>query len=192
LAFTWYLLATHPEVDAGLQEELERVLGGRTPVYADIAQLRYTRMIFEETLRLYPPAYSMGRTAIGPDVIGGVTVPKGAVVSISVYVTHRNPVLWPDPDRFDPERFSPERAAGRPRFAYFPFGGGPRICIGQGFAMTEALVVIASLAQRFRFSLAPGHTVQPLGLLTLRPKDGVWVTTAPRELAIRGRTAAAM
>jgi cytochrome P450 len=180
LAFTWYLLATHPEVDARLHEELEHVLGGRTPTYADVAGLRYTRMVFEETMRLYPPAYAMSRTAIGPDVIGGVKVPSGAIITIYPYVTHRNPALWPDPERFDPERFAPERAAGRHRFAYLPFGGGPRICIGQGFAMTEAMIAIASVAQRFRFSLAPGHTVQPIGLLTLRPKNGVWVRAEPR------------
>jgi cytochrome P450 len=181
LAFAWYLLATHPEVDARLHDELEQVLGGRAPGHADLGQLRYTRMVFEETLRLYPPAYSLGREATGPDVIGGVAVPKGAVISIYPYVTHRNPALWPDPERFDPERFAPERMAGRHRFAYLPFGGGPRICIGQGFAMTEAMLIIASVAQRFRFVLAPGHTVRPIGLLTLRPRDGVWVTAVRRR-----------
>ena len=193
LAFTWYLLAAHPEVDAALQEELERVLDGRAPTYADVAELHYTRMVFEETLRLYPPAYAMGRAAAGPDVIGGVTVPKGAIVSIYPYVTHRNPALWAEPDRFDPERFAPGRAAGRHRFAYFPFGGGPRICIGQGYAMVEAVIVIASVAQRLRFSLAPGRTVEPIGLLTMRPKNGVWVTAAPRQATsprqARGRSA---
>jgi cytochrome P450 len=191
LAFTWYLLATHPDVDARLQDELARVLDGRAPVCGDIAQLRYTRMIFEETLRLYPPVYQIGRTALGPDVIGGVTVPKGAIVTIHTYVTHRNPTLWPDPERFDPERFAPDHSAGRHRFAYLPFGGGPRICIGQGFAMAEAVVVIASVAQRFRFSLAPGRSVQPVGLFTLRAKDGVWVTAAPRQPAMRTGVAAA-
>ena len=191
LAFTWFLLATHPDVDAKLQEELARVLGGRAPEYADIALLRYTRMVFEETLRLYPPAYQLGRMAVGPDVIGGVKVPKGAVITIYPYVIHRNPALWPDPDHFDPERFSPERAAGRHRFAYLPFGGGPRICIGQGFAMAEAVVVIASVAQRFRFALAPGRSVQPVGKFTLRAKDGVWVTATPREPAKRTEAAAA-
>ncbi len=181
LAFAWHLLATHPEVDARLQEELERVLGGRAPSYADVAQLRHTRMVVEETLRLYPPAYAIGRTATGPDVIGGVKVPKGAVLTIYTYMTHRNPALWPDPERFDPERFAPDRAAGRHRFAYLPFGGGPRICIGQGFAMAEAMIIIASVAQRFRFSPAPGRTVQPIGLLTLRPRDGVWMTAAARR-----------
>jgi len=181
LAFTWYLLATHPEVDARLHAEIERILGGRAPTQADVAQLRYTRMVLEETMRLYPPAYSLSRTAIGADVIGGVTVPAGSIVVIYPYVTHRNPALWPDPERFDPDRFNPDRAAGRHRFAYLPFGGGPRICIGQGFAMTEAIIVIASIAQRYRFSLAPGHTVQPIGALTLRPKDGVWVYAVPRS-----------
>jgi cytochrome P450 len=192
LAFTWYLLATHPDVDAKVQEELARVLGGRDPVYADVTQLRYTRMVFEETLRLYPPAYQIGRMAVGPDVIGGVIIPKNAVVTIHTYVTHRNPTLWPDPERFDPERFTPERSADRHRFAYLPFGGGPRICIGQGFAMAEAVVVIASVAQRFRFSLAPGHTVQPIGLFTLRAKDGVWVTAAPRQPATHNAVVAAV
>ena len=180
LAFAWYLLATHPEVEARLHEELRDVLGGRPPEHADLVRLRYTRMVFEETLRLYPPAYAIGRAATGTDSIGGVTVPKGAAITIYTYVLHRNPALWPDPERFDPERFAPERAAGRHRFAYLPFGGGPRICIGQGFAMAEAMIVIASVAQRFRFSLVPGRSVQPIGLLTLRPKDGVWVTAAKR------------
>ena len=191
LAFTWFLLATHPDVDTRLQEELARVLGGRAPAYADIAQLRYTRMVFEETLRLYPPAYQLARMAVGPDVIGGVKVPKDAIIAIYPYVTHRNPALWPDPERFDPERFSPERAAGRHRFAYLPFGGGPRICIGQGFAMAEAVVAIASVAQRFRLTLAPGRTVQPVGKFTLRTKDGVWVTAEPRQQATRTEAAAA-
>ena len=185
LAFTWYLLATHPDVEARLQQELTSVLNGRAPAYADIAQLRYTRMVFEETLRLYPPAYQLTRTAIGADVIGGVEIPRNAVITIYPYVTHRNPALWPDAERFDPERFAPENAAGRHRFAYLPFGGGPRICIGQTFAIAEAVVIIASIAQRFRFSLAPGHTVQPVGLFTLRPKDGVWVTATPRKPAVR-------
>ena len=134
LAFTWYMLATHPEIEAKLQAELECVLGGRAPAYSDLPQLRYTRMVFEETLRLYPPAYSMGRTATGADMIGGVTVPKGSIVSIYPYVTHRNPALWPDPERFDPERFAPDRVAGRHRFAYLPFGVGARVCIGAHFA----------------------------------------------------------
>jgi cytochrome P450 len=185
LAFTWYLLASHPDVEARLQQELVTVLNGRPPEHADIARLRYTRMVFEETLRLYPPAYQIGRMAVAPDVIGGVTVPKGAFVTVYPYVTHRNPALWTDPDRFDPERFAPENAAGRHRFAYLPFGGGPRICIGQGFAVTEAVAIIALVAQRFRFTLDPGHTVQPIGLFTLRAKDGVWVTAAPRQPAVQ-------
>ena len=180
LAFTWYLLATHPEVEARLHDELDYVLGGRAPGYDDFSKLRYTRMVFEETLRLYPPAYVLGRSALREDVIGGVKVPKGTVISIYPYLLHRNPALWTDPERFDPERFAPEQASGRHRFAYMPFGGGPRICIGQGYAMVEAVVVIASVAQRFRFSVAAGRTVDPLGLLTLRPKDGVWVTAFPR------------
>jgi cytochrome P450 len=192
LAFVWHMLTMHPEVEARVQDELAQVLGGRVPAYADIPRLRYTRMVFEETLRLYPPAYALSRTALGPDVIGGVTVPKGAVISIYPYIIHRNPVLWDDPDRFDPERFAPDRVVGRERFAFMPFGGGPRICIGQGFAMAEALVVMVSVLQRFRLSAVPGRVVEPIGLLTLRPKNGVWVTAAARQGVGRKRVAASL
>lgn len=180
LSFTWYLLAQHPEAEAKLHAEVDRVLGGRMPGFADLADLKYTGMVFEEAMRLYPPVHTISRTAVGEDLIGGVRVLPGAIVSISPYVTHRNPHLWPDPQRFDPDRFLPEQVAQRHRFAYLPFGGGPRICIGNSFAMAEAQVIIASVAQRFRLRLAPDHVVQPIGLLTLRPKEGVWVTLDPR------------
>ena len=180
LSWTWYLLAQHPEAEARLHVEIDRVLGGRMPSFADLAELKWTRMVFEEAMRLYPPAYMLSRTAIGEDWIGGVRVPPGATITISPYVTQRNPKLWPEPERFDPERFSPEAVAQRHRFAYLPFGGGPRICIGNSFAVAEAQVIVAVIAQRYRLRLAPGHPVKPVGLVTLRAKDGILVTLEPR------------
>lgn len=180
LSWTWHLLAQHPEVEAKMRAELDRVLGGRAPTFADLAELKYTRMVFEEAMRLYPPAHTISRTAIGEDWIGGVRIPPGAVMIINIYVTHRNPTLWPEPENFDPERFAPEVIAKRPRFAYLPFGGGPRICIGNGFAVAEAMVILAVLAQRYHLRPAPGHEVKPIGLVTLRAKDGIWMTAAPR------------
>jgi cytochrome P450 len=180
LSFAWWLLAENPAAEARMHEEIDRVLAGRRPGFADLPNLRYTRMVFEETLRLYPPAHSISRRAVAADVIGGVTVPANSVITISPYVTHRNPELWPDPDRFDPERFAPDRAAARHRFAYLPFGGGPRICIGQGFAIAEAQVILASIAQSFRVKLVPGHKVEPRARVTLRPATGVLVTLEPR------------
>ena len=181
LSWTWYMLAQHPDAEARLHAEVDRVLGGRTPGLADLAELKWTRMVIEETMRLYPPAHAIARTAIGEDHIGGARIPPGASMSISMYVTHRNPNLWPEPERFDPERFTPEAVARRHRFAYLPFGGGPRICIGNTFALAEAQVIVATIAQRYRVRLAPGRAVEPIGLLTLRPKSGVWVTLEERS-----------
>jgi cytochrome P450 len=182
LSWTWYLLARHPEAETRLHDELDRVLGGRMPNFTDLAELKWTRMVVEEAMRLYPPAHAIARTAIREDRIGGVRVPTGATISISMYVTHRNPNLWPEPDRFDPERFAPAAVAQRHRFAYLPFGGGPRICIGNSFAIAEAQVVVAAIAQRYRLRLAAGHEVRPIARVTLRPKDGVWVTLEPRRM----------
>jgi len=175
LSWVWYLLARNPEAESLLHQEVDRVLGGRVPCYADLAELKYTRMVFEEAMRLYPPAHSIARTAVAEDRIGGVRVPAGANVTISPYVTHRSARYWPEPERFDPERFAPEAVARRHRFAYLPFGGGPRICIGASFAISEAQVIIASVAQRFRLRLDPAHKVVPIGYVTLRAKDGIRV-----------------
>jgi cytochrome P450 len=130
--------------------------------------------------------HTIARTALGEDRIGGVRVPAGAILTISIYVTHRNPTLWPQPERFEPERFGPAEVAQRHRFAYLPFGGGPRICIGNGFAMAEAQVIIATIAQRYRVRLAPGHEVQPIGLITLRAKNGIRVILEPRRTSVAG------
>ncbi|MCW5732067.1 MAG: cytochrome P450 [Alphaproteobacteria bacterium] len=180
LAWTWYLLARHPEVEARLHTEVDRVLGGRVPAFADLANLTYVRQVFEESMRLYPPAHTFNRMALGEDEIGGLRIPPGALITISPYVVHRNPALWPDPERFDPDRFAPEKAAGRPRYAYIPFGGGPRICIGNSFALFEAQVIIAMVAQRYRLALEPGHVVEPVGHITMRPKNGIMMRLLPR------------
>jgi cytochrome P450 len=173
LSWTWYLLSLHPAVEAKLHAELADVLGGRTPRYDDIADLRYARMVIEESMRLYPPAHTTGRQPLAADEILGHRIPAGAEVLIMPWLLHRKPQLWEEPERFDPERFSPERSAERPRFAYIPFGAGPRICIGAAFAMTEAILILATIAQRYRLHLKPGFPVEPQGLITLRPRYGL-------------------
>jgi len=176
LAWTWYLLALNPEAEQKLHDEISGVLGGRPPVATDVPRLSYTRMVIEESMRLYPPAWAISRNAIGEDEIGGYRVRRGTNMIICSFITHRHPAIWEAPERFDPERFSPERSAGRPSFAYLPFGGGPRICIGNGFAMTEAQLVLATVAQRYRLRLVPGHPVEPHPLITLRPRHGIQMT----------------
>lgn len=176
LAWTWYLLSMHPAVARELRRELQKVLGGRAPTVDDLPNLPYTRMVIEESMRLYPPAWVLSRNAIHADRIGGYDIPAGAAVILSPYVTHRRAAFWDNPEGFDPERFDPERSAGRPRFAYFPFGGGPRLCIGAAFAMTEAQLVLATVAQRVELQLVPGHPVETEALVTLRPRHGVRMT----------------
>jgi cytochrome P450 len=181
LTWTWYLLSRNPEAEARLHDELDRVLGGRTPSFADLRELPYSRMVIEETLRLYPPAWAIGRFAAGDDEVGGYRIPATSQLVMSPYVTHRHPEFWDLPEVFDPERFLPEKAAGRPRFAYFPFGGGPRQCIGADFAMIEAQLALATVAQRYRLRLPPGRVVEPEPLVTLRPKGGMPMHLQPRD-----------
>lgn len=180
LSWTWYLLSQHPEAEGRLHEELERELSGRTPTLEDLPRLRYTTMVVEEAMRLYPPAWALSRTAKRADTLGGYPVAAGSEALIIPYVTHRHPDFWDAPDEFSPERFTPERREARPRFSYIPFGAGPRLCIGQHFAMTEMLIIVATLAQRFRLRLAPGSTVTPDPSITLRPRDGVHMTLHER------------
>jgi cytochrome P450 len=180
LSWTWYLLSQHPAIEANLHAELAEVLAGRTPVYEDIANLRYTRMVIEESMRLYPPAHTFGRQPIAADEMLGHRIPAGSEVLILPWLLHRKPSLWENPDRFDPERFTPERAAARQRFAYLPFGAGARICIGAAFAMTEAVLILATIAQRYRLRLKEGHPVEPQGLITLRPRYGLGMSLQPR------------
>lgn len=173
LTWAWYLLSQHPEVEQQLHAELDSVLQGRAPTMNDLSKLRYTRMVVDEVLRLYPPAPLMPRLVVADDAIGGYRIPAKSAVVISIYTLHRHPAFWDNPDGFDPERFAPERETRRPRFAYFPFGGGPRQCIGNNFALAEAQLVLATLAQRYRLRLAPGFTPVPEALITLRPRGGM-------------------
>jgi cytochrome P450 len=179
LSWTFYLLSLHPGARRKLEDELAALPGG-APNVDDLPRLRYTRMVLDESLRLYPPAWVVTRSATADDEIGGFTIPAGSPVLVSPYVTHHDPALWEDPEGFDPERFAPEQADTRPRYAYFPFGGGPHLCIGAGFATMEATIVLAVVARRLRLDLEPGRPVTIDALVTLRPKPGVWVTARPR------------
>jgi cytochrome P450 len=173
LSWTWYLLSTHPDAESRLHAELDAVLGGRLPRTDDLPQLAYTRMVIEEALRLYPPAWAILRRAIDDDHIGPYRIRPGTTIFISPYAIHRHPAFWENPEAFDPERFTPERSAGRSHFAYLPFGGGPRRCIGNMFALTEAQLILATVAQRYRLRVVPGHTVEPMPLITLRLCGGL-------------------
>jgi cytochrome P450 len=173
LTWTFYLLSRNPETEARLHAELDRTLGGRPPAMEDLPALKYTRMVIDETLRLYPPAWITSRSCVEGDEICGYHIPAGDIVAVSPYVTHRMPEFWPDPERFDPERFNPDLPADRPRYAYFPFGGGPHQCIGSNFALAEAVLILAAIAQRYRLRLIPDHVVIPSPQLTLRPRGGM-------------------
>ena len=172
--YVWYLLSLHPQEEAKLHAELDAVLGGRLPTSDDLQKLTYTRMVIEEAMRLYPPAPALtGRVAREADEICGHRVGKRMEIAILPWVLHRHRTLWDDPDRFDPERFSPEKSTARPRFAYLPFGGGPRICIGAQLAMTEVMLLVATMAQRYRLTLVPGQDIVLLHRVTLRPRGGI-------------------
>ena len=173
LTWTGYLLAQNPPVEARLRRELDAVLAGRTPTADDLPALDFTRRVFDEALRLYPPAWLVTRKNLQADTLSGVRIPPGSLVVIAIAAVQRSPAFWPDPLRFDPDRFLPEAVAARPRFAYLPFGGGPRLCIGAPFALTEAPLVLATLYQRLHFALDPGHTVTVDPLVTLRPRGGL-------------------
>src|SRR5205823_1672486 len=153
LTWSWYLLARHPESERLLRAELSDVLGGRPPTMADLPRLTYTQMVLQEALRLYPPVWCFTRAALADDEIDGYHIPRAATVYLCPYLTHRHPAFWHDPERFDPERFDPRRSVSQPPFAYFPFGAGPRACIGARFAMAEGQLVLASVAQRYRLRL---------------------------------------
>lgn len=173
LSWTFYLLSQHPEVEARVRRELGQVLGGRTPTAGDLERLGYLCMTVQEAMRIYPPVYAFPRVARAADVVGGYRVEAGALIMLSPYLTHRHREFWPDPERFDPDRFAPEHAAARPTYAYIPFAGGPRRCIGNAFALTEIQLVLATVLQRYRLALAPGHPVQPSPMIALRPRYGL-------------------
>jgi len=179
LAWIWYLLAQHPHVEHRLHEELATVLGDRPPTFQDLPNLTFQRMVIEEALRMYPPAWAIARTVVADDQIDGWHIPAGAKVVVSPYVTHRLPAFWDRPDTFDPERFAPERSAERHRGAYLPFSIGPHLCIGSNLAMLEAQLIVATVAQKYRLCLVPGHSVQIHPGLILQPRHGIRVTIHP-------------
>lgn len=176
LSWAFVLLSRSPDVARRLRAEVHAVLGDRMPTFEDVGKLRYTRMVVDETLRLCPPAWSTVRTPLKDDTIGGYDIKAGSFISVSPYVVHRHPAFWTNPEGFDPARFDPDLPDTRPRFAYFPFGGGPRICIGQSFALMEATMLLAMICQRYALDLVPGHPIEPKPEVTLRPKHGVLVT----------------
>jgi cytochrome P450 len=180
MTWAWYLLSQHPAQEAKLHAELRTVLGGRPPTHDDLGKLTYSRMVIEESMRIYPTVPAMEREALADDTLAGRPVPKGSTVMIVPWVLHRHQKLWKNPGRFDPERFSSEQSAARPRFSYLPFGGGKRICIGAAFAIAEATILLATLAQHFQPRLVPGHRVDPQGLITLRARNGMNMLLSPR------------
>ncbi len=181
LSWTWHLLGQNPEAEEKLHEELDRVLAGREPEFADLQKLPYVERVIKESMRLYPPAWGVARTVIKEFELGGYRIPAGANVVMSTWVMHHDPRYFPEPDRFDPDRWLPEKAQKLPKFAYFPFGGGPRQCIGAAFAMMEATLLLATIAQRFQFRAEPGHVVTPSPSFTLRPKHGIWMRIEQRS-----------
>jgi cytochrome P450 len=172
LTWAWYLLSQNPQAEAAFHAELDQVLGGRLPAFDDLPQLRYTERVFAETLRLYPPAWGIGRRALEEYQVGGFLIPARSVVLTSPYAVHRDPRWFPDPLAFRPERWSTEDPS-RPKFAYFPFGGGARVCIGERFAWMEGTLLLAAIGQRWRLRLEPGHRVETQARITLRPKYGM-------------------
>jgi cytochrome P450 len=182
LTFAWYLLGLHPHVEGKLHAELDQVLEGHVPKYEDLERLVYTRMVIEETMRLYPPAPGTAtRMARDADTLCGRHVPAGSLVVVSPWILHHHRSLWQNPEQFDPERFAADRP--RARFSYLPFGGGPRICIGASLAMAEATLILAMIAQRYRLRLVPDQKIDLRLRVTLRPKDGIRMRVERRDTA---------
>jgi cytochrome P450 len=181
LSWTWLLLCKFPMVGRNLRAELSDVLQGLPPTYHQLAELPYTSAVLQESMRLYPPTWAFSRATIGDDLIAGYRIPAGSLIVLSPYVTHRHPEFWDNPEGFDPERFLSDRSAVQHPFAYIPFGGGPRHCIGHSFAMTEAQMVMAMVAQVFEPQLIPGSDVAPAPLVTLRPHNGMAMMLKPAQ-----------
>ncbi|MCS6885717.1 MAG: cytochrome P450 [Acidobacteriota bacterium] len=171
LTWTWYLLAKHPEIERKLHEEIDSVLSGRRPSFDDVKRLKYAEMVLAESMRLYPPAWAVGRRTLVDVTLGDYLIPAGSLIIVSQYVMHRDARYYPEPEKFDPERFTAQAQAARPKYAYFPFGGGVRQCIGESFAWTEGVLLLATIASRWRFELVDEH-VEPEAVVTLRPKNG--------------------
>jgi cytochrome P450 len=184
LAWTWMLLGQNIQAEERMHEELEAVLGGRLPTLEDLPRLEYLGMVLNESMRLYPPAWAMGRQVMEDVSIGPYRLRKGTMVFFSQYIVHRDPRWFPHPERFTPERFTAEAKASRPKFAYFPFGGGGRQCIGESFAWMEAILALATIAQRWRLALVPGQKIVPQPKITLRPGGGIRVIPVPARSAL--------
>ena len=180
LSWTWYLLAQYPEVEKKLWSELRRVLNGRSPRIQDLSELPYTERVMKEAMRLYPPSWAIVRNSLKDCEIGGYQVPAGATIMMSQWVMHRDPRYYDEPERFNPDRWLDERAKGASKLVYFPFGGGPRTCIGASFATMEAVFALATIAQRYQIRIAPACLVEPLPTITLRPKHGIKVVLTRR------------
>lgn len=181
LSWTWYLLSQNPDCEFKFHDEVDEVLDGRLPGFEDVSRLSYTENVMAESLRLYPPAWAMGRYARNDFALGEYFLPAQTTVLISQFITHRDPRYFPDPGRFDPDRFSAEGKAQRTKFTYFPFGAGARQCIGEAFAWMEGVLILATLARKWKLRLVPGHPVEPQPLITLRPKHGMRMVVEPRR-----------
>jgi len=179
LTWAWYALSQHPDAESRMHAELDSVLGGRRPTAADLARLPYTRAVLAESMRLYPPVWGMGRSALTAHTLAGYDIPQGSLVVVSPFITQRDERFFPSPESFRPERWLDDQA-DRPRFSYFPFGGGTRQCIGEQFAWMEGVLLLATLGQRWRLRLVPGHRVEFNPLITLRPKHGMQMTLHSR------------
>jgi cytochrome P450 len=188
LTWTWYLLSQSPDVERRLHEDVDRVLGGRLPTVEDIPSLGFVERIVTESMRLYPPAWIIGRRALEDYPIGGFVAPARSIFVMSPYVVHRDPRHYREPDRFDPDRWTPEFRAALPKFAYFPFGGGPRQCIGESFAWMELVLVVSTIAQRWSLAHVPTHRVAPQPVITLRAKHGMEMTLHARRSADGSRS----
>jgi cytochrome P450 len=180
LTWTWYLLSQSPDVEVRVHEEIDRVLDGRLPTAADMSRLPLVERVVTEAMRLYPPAWIVGRRAIGEYSIGDYSVPPRAMIFMSPYVMQRDARFFPDPERFNPDRWTPAFRASLPKFAYFPFGGGARQCIGEHFAWMELVLLVATVAQKWQLRLVPGHPVVPQPLITLRARHGLKMKVAAR------------
>jgi len=184
LTWTWYLLSQHPGVEEKLHEEIDNVLSGSRPTADDVSRLSYTEMVFAESMRLYPPAWTLGRRVLNDYQAGEYVIPAGSIVLMSQWVMHHDPRFYPKPFEFDPERWKAEPREARPKFAYFPFGGGPRVCIGEQFAWMEGVLLIATIAQRWKLRLAPGQRVETKPMITLRPRFGMRMVLQSRERSV--------
>jgi cytochrome P450 len=183
LAWTWWLLAHNRDAESRLHAELDVELAGRSPGFADLPRLRYAEAVLSESIRLRPPAWAIGRRAVRDVRVGGVPIPAGSIVVVSPWLLHHDERWWPEPEAFRPERWAAEPAAARPRHAFVPFGGGPRVCVGEPFAWMEGVLALSTIAQRWRLRLVPGRPVEPQAVVTLRPRSGLPMVPSRRPAA---------